>query len=165
MSTDPIGGQQNAEVVPLRAKDAGTETHTAESPRAAYTDLSDGRAQRKPILPAHWRTWETAREHVRLAAPRHGHAAAYHGVRVSAYLVLTAWWALVGVARTGKLVSAALSPTGPGYRDAANGASRCAPAGPFPRRLSGFFPLPRPVGRHCGRGRARSASPSSRRAA
>jgi hypothetical protein len=40
MSTDPIDGQQNAEVVPLRAVDAGTGTHTAESPHAAYTDQS-----------------------------------------------------------------------------------------------------------------------------
>jgi hypothetical protein len=37
---------------------------------------------------------------VKLAAARHGHAAAYHGVRAPAYLALTAWWALVGVGRT-----------------------------------------------------------------
>jgi S-DNA-T family DNA segregation ATPase FtsK/SpoIIIE len=43
---------------------------------------------------------------VRLAAARHGHAAAYHGVRVPAYLVLTAWWALVGVTRTVALLLA-----------------------------------------------------------
>jgi S-DNA-T family DNA segregation ATPase FtsK/SpoIIIE len=100
MSTDPIDGQQNVEVVPLRAVDAGTGTRTAESRGPAYADLSDGRAQRKPVIPAQWRTWEAAREHVKLAAARHGHAAAYHGVRVPAYLVLTAWWALVGVMRT-----------------------------------------------------------------
>jgi hypothetical protein len=35
-----------------------------------------------------------------LAAARHGHAAAYHGVRLPAYLVLTAWGALVGIVRT-----------------------------------------------------------------
>ena len=90
----------DAEVVPLRAKDAGTETRVTESAGPAYTDLSDGRAQRKPIIPAHWRTWEAAREHVKLAAARHGHAAAYHGVRAPGYLVLTAWWALVGIGRT-----------------------------------------------------------------
>ncbi len=62
--------------------------------------MSDGRPQRKPVIPAHWLTWDAAREHVRLAAARHGHAAAYHGVRAPAYLVLTTWWALVGVVRT-----------------------------------------------------------------
>ena len=90
----------DGKVVPLRAEDAGTETRIAESAGPAYADLSDGRAQRKPIIPAHWRTWEAAREHVKLAAARHGHAAAYHGVRAPGYLVLTAWWALVGIGRT-----------------------------------------------------------------
>jgi hypothetical protein len=58
--------------VPLRASDAGTEVRTAEAPGPAYTDLSDGQAQRKPIVPEHWRTKAAAREHVRLAAARHG---------------------------------------------------------------------------------------------
>src|SRR5262249_46292448 len=100
MSTDPIGGSEDGEVASLRAVDAGTEARTAESTGPAHVDLSEARAQRKPAIPAHWRTREAAREHVRLAAARHGHAAAYHGVRLPAYLVLTAWWALVGVIRT-----------------------------------------------------------------
>jgi len=99
MSTDHIDGEHNAEVLPLRATDAGTETKVAEATGPAYTDLSDGRAARKPIVPAHWRTREAAREHVKLAAARHGHAAAYHGVRVPWYLFMTSWWALVGVGR------------------------------------------------------------------
>jgi hypothetical protein len=37
---------------------------------------------------------------MRLAAARHGHAAAYHGVRAPGYLLLTCWWALVGTGRT-----------------------------------------------------------------
>ena len=86
--------------MPLRAADAGTEIRTAEATGPAYTDLSDGRAQRKPIIPGHWQTWERAREHVKLAAARHFHAAAYHGVRLPAYIVLTGWWALVGTGRT-----------------------------------------------------------------
>ena len=106
MSTDHINDHPDAEVVPLRAEDAGTETRVTESPGPAYADLSDGRAQRKPIVPAHWRTWEAAREHVKLAAARHGHAAAYHGIRAPAYLVLTAWWALVGIGRTVSLLLA-----------------------------------------------------------
>ena len=100
MTSAPIDGSEDGKVVQLRAVDAGTETRTVEAAGPAYTDLSDGRPARKPIVPAHWRTWEAAREHVRLAAARHGHAAAYHGIRAPAYLVLTAWWALVGVVRT-----------------------------------------------------------------
>jgi S-DNA-T family DNA segregation ATPase FtsK/SpoIIIE len=100
MSTEHIGGHEDAEVIPLHAKHAGTEVRTTESPGPAYADLTDGRAQRKPIIPAHWSSWAAAREHVRLAAARHGHAAAYHGIRAPAYVVLTAWWALVGITRT-----------------------------------------------------------------
>jgi hypothetical protein len=100
MSTEPIDGSREGQVVPLRATDAGTETRTVESRGPAYTDLSDGREQRKPVIPAHWRTWAAAREHVRLAAARNAHAAAYHGIRVPAYIVLTGWWALVGIGRT-----------------------------------------------------------------
>jgi DNA segregation ATPase FtsK/SpoIIIE, S-DNA-T family len=100
MSTDHTGGHRDSNVVPLRAKDAGTEVRTTEATRPAYADLSDGREQRKPIVPAHWRTREAAREHMRLAAARHAHAAAYHGVRAPAYVTLTAWWALVGIVRT-----------------------------------------------------------------
>jgi hypothetical protein len=100
MSTDHIDGEHNADILPLRAKDAGTETKVAEATGAAYTDLSDGRPQRKAIIPEHWRTRAAAREHVKLAAARHGHAAAYHGVRAPGYLILMAWWALVGIGRT-----------------------------------------------------------------
>ncbi len=53
MSTDPIYGHPDAEVVPLRAADAGTETRVTEAAGAAYTDLSDGQARRKPVVPAH----------------------------------------------------------------------------------------------------------------
>jgi DNA segregation ATPase FtsK/SpoIIIE, S-DNA-T family len=106
MSTDHINDQPGAEVVALRAEDAATETRVTESPGPAYTDLSDGRAARKPVIPAHWRTQEAAREHVKLAAARHGHAAAYHGLRAPGYLVLTAWWALAGIARTAGMLLA-----------------------------------------------------------
>jgi DNA segregation ATPase FtsK/SpoIIIE, S-DNA-T family len=100
MSTDHIDGEHNAEVLPLRATDAGTETKVAEAAGPAYTDLTDGRPARKPVIPAHWRTREAAREHVKLAAARHGHAAAYHGVRAPGYLFMTSWWALAGIGRT-----------------------------------------------------------------
>ena len=55
MSTDRINDHPDSNVVPLRAEDAGTETRTVESAGPAYADLSDGRAQRKPVIPAHWR--------------------------------------------------------------------------------------------------------------
>jgi DNA segregation ATPase FtsK/SpoIIIE, S-DNA-T family len=106
VSTDHIDGEHNAEVLPLRASDAGTETKVAEATGPAYADLTDGRPARKPIVPAHWRTREAAREHVKLSAARHGHAAAYHGVRLPGYLFMTSWWALVGL---GRLVATLLS--------------------------------------------------------
>jgi hypothetical protein len=61
MSPDHIDGEHNAEVLPLRATDAGTETKVAEAAGPAYTDLTDGRPARKPVIPAHWRTREAAR--------------------------------------------------------------------------------------------------------
>jgi DNA segregation ATPase FtsK/SpoIIIE, S-DNA-T family len=100
MTSDPAGGSEDRKVVPLRATDAQTEVRITEATGPAYTDLTDGREQREAVIPAHWRTWAAAREHVRLAALRHGHAAAYHGVRAPMYVALTLWWALVGVART-----------------------------------------------------------------
>jgi S-DNA-T family DNA segregation ATPase FtsK/SpoIIIE len=100
VTSEPTGGSEDGKVIPLRAQDAATEVRTAESPGPSYADLTDGQAQRRPVIPAHWRTRQAAREHVRLAAARNAHAAAYHGVRVPAYVVLTSWWALVGIART-----------------------------------------------------------------
>jgi DNA segregation ATPase FtsK/SpoIIIE, S-DNA-T family len=106
MSTDHADGHPDGQVVPLRATDAGTEVRTTEATGPAYTDLTDGREQRKAIVPAHWRTWAAAREHVKLAAARNGHAGAYHGVRLPVYVVLTCWWALVGLLRTtGKVLA------------------------------------------------------------
>jgi S-DNA-T family DNA segregation ATPase FtsK/SpoIIIE len=106
MSTQPTDGEHNAEVLPLRAADAGTETKVAEAVGPAYTDLTDGRPACKPVIPAHWRTREAATEHVKLAAARHAHAGAYHGVRVPWYLFMTSWWALVGL---GRMVAALLA--------------------------------------------------------
>jgi DNA segregation ATPase FtsK/SpoIIIE, S-DNA-T family len=106
MSTDHIDSERNTEVVPLRAEDAATDTRVTESPGPAYADLSDGRAQRKAIIPAHWRTWAAAREHVKLASGAAAYHTAWHGVRVPMYLVLTAWWALVGIVRTAGLLLA-----------------------------------------------------------
>ena len=53
MSTEPTDGSEDGKVVQLRAVDAGTETRTTEAAGPAYVDLSEGRAQRKPVIPAH----------------------------------------------------------------------------------------------------------------
>jgi len=106
MSTEPTGGSEDGKAVALRATDAGTDARLTETSAPAYADVSDGQAQRKPVIPAHWRTRDAARQHVALAAARHGHAAAYHGVRAPRYLLLAVWWALVGVVRTtGRLLA------------------------------------------------------------
>ena len=77
--TDPPA--DGGTVVPLRAADALTEVHLDEDKGPSYVDLTSGEAQRRPLIPEHWRTWENAKRHVSLAAARHGHRAAYHGLR------------------------------------------------------------------------------------
>jgi DNA segregation ATPase FtsK/SpoIIIE, S-DNA-T family len=100
MTSEPAGDGQDAEVITLHAQDAGTETHLGEAPGPAYVTLGDGEAQRRAIIPAHWATRDAAKRHVQLLAARHGHAAAYHGVRAPRYAVLTAVWSVAGVFRT-----------------------------------------------------------------
>jgi S-DNA-T family DNA segregation ATPase FtsK/SpoIIIE len=91
--------ESGAEVIPLRAVDAGTEVRVDEGtvPGASYVDLSGGQEQRRPIIPEHWRTWENARRHAGLAAARHGHRAAYHGVRAPGYFAKATGFAVWGV--------------------------------------------------------------------
>jgi S-DNA-T family DNA segregation ATPase FtsK/SpoIIIE len=98
--TDPPA--EGGKVVQLRAVDAQTEVRLDEAkPEApSYVDLTSGDGQRRPIIPAHWRTWENARRHVALAAARHGHRAAYHGVRSPAYLTKSIGYAIRGVVVT-----------------------------------------------------------------
>ena len=105
MTTHHTEDDQNAEVIQLRADDAGTEAHLAEKAGPAYVTLGDGEAQRRAIIPDHWRTREAAKRHLQLLAARHGHAAAYHAVRAPRYASLTAVWSVAGVFRTaGRLV-------------------------------------------------------------
>jgi DNA segregation ATPase FtsK/SpoIIIE, S-DNA-T family len=101
MSTDTGLHDGDAEVINLRAEDAGTEAHLADAAGPAYVTLGDGEAQRRAIIPQHWRTREAANRHLQLMAARHGHAAAYHGVRAPRYLGLTVLWSVAGVFRTG----------------------------------------------------------------
>ena len=104
MTTDPAGREWNTEVVPLRAVDAQTEVRLDEdqAPAPAYVDLTTGDGQRRAIIPEHWRTRENARRHVALAAARHGHRAAYHGVRSPAYFAKALGFAVWGVLVTGR---------------------------------------------------------------
>ena len=83
----------------LVAADAGTEVQLDEGrvPGPAYVDLTRAEPQRRPVIPAHWRTREAASRHVQLAAARHGHRAAYHGVRSPAYAALASGYAVRGV--------------------------------------------------------------------
>jgi DNA segregation ATPase FtsK/SpoIIIE, S-DNA-T family len=90
----PDGGN----VVSLRAVDAQTEVRLDEDkPGPSYVDLTSGGAQRKAIIPDHWSSREAARTHIRLAVARHGHLAAYHGVRSPAYFMKAVAFAVWGV--------------------------------------------------------------------
>ena len=83
----------------LQAVEAGTEVQLDEGrvPGPAYVDITRGEAQRRAIIPAHWRTREAAKRHLQLAAARHGHRAAYHGVRSPGYAALATGYAVRGV--------------------------------------------------------------------
>jgi len=96
----PDGGT----VVPLRAVDAHTEVRLDEDrpPGAAFVDLSSGEAQRRPLIPEHWRTRAAARTHIRLAVARHGHRAAYHGLRSPFYFIRSLGFAAWGIVVTVK---------------------------------------------------------------
>ena len=99
MSTDQIHSHPDGKVVPLRAAEADTEVQLDEArpAGAAYVDLTGGEAKRRPIIPEHWRTRENARRHVSLAAARHGHRTAYHGVRAPGYFAKALAFAVWGV--------------------------------------------------------------------
>ncbi len=100
MSTDPTDGEHQAEVVPLRAVDAGTETHLDAEPGPAYVDTTTGEVKRQPIIPEHWRTRENAKRHVSLIAARHGHRTAYHSVRSPGYFFKALGFSLWGAVTT-----------------------------------------------------------------
>jgi DNA segregation ATPase FtsK/SpoIIIE, S-DNA-T family len=104
LSEHEIPDSPRAQVVPLRAVDAQTEVALEEGrPEGpSYVDLTSGEGTRRAIIPEHWRTWENAKRHVSLAAARHGHRAAYHGVRSPAYLTKAAGYAIRGLFVTGR---------------------------------------------------------------
>ena len=108
MATDRNGPPGSGEVIPPRAADAQTEIRLDEDQAAApaYVDLTSGDGHRRAIIPEHWRTWQAARTHVRLAAARHAHRFAYHGVRSPAYLARATGFAVWGVFAVGGRVIA-----------------------------------------------------------
>jgi hypothetical protein len=94
MTASPAGPPADSgKVLQLRAVDAQTEVRLDEAkPEApSYVDLTSGDGQRRAIIPEHWRTWDNARRHVSLAAARHVHRGAYHGVRSPGYLGKSGW--------------------------------------------------------------------------
>ena len=83
----------------LKAAEVSTEVQLDEDrvPGPAYVDLTSAESQRKRIIPKHWATREAAGRHVRLAAERNAHRAAYHGVRSPGYAALAAGYAVRGL--------------------------------------------------------------------
>ena len=83
----------------LKAAEVTTEVQLDEAtgPTPGYVDLTRAEPQRRAIIPAHWRTLEAAKRHLQLAAARHGHRTAYHGVRSPGYAALATGYAVRGV--------------------------------------------------------------------
>src|SRR5262249_2244847 len=71
-------------------------------PGPAYVDLTDGKAQRIPIIPEHWQTWGKAKKHVSIALARYSYLAAVHGVRSPGYFAKALAFAIWGVIVTVK---------------------------------------------------------------
>ena len=95
-----------AEVVPLRAEDAGTETAFDQATGPAYLDTSGtGDARRHPVIPEHLRR-DRIRQTAAEALGLHWYKARYHGFRSPAYAVKTLWYAVRGLFRlAGQLVA------------------------------------------------------------
>ena len=95
-----------AEVVPLRAEDAGTETAFGQATGPAYLDTSGtGDARRHPVIPEHLRR-DRIRQTVTEVAGLHWYKARYHGFRFPAYAAKTLWYAIRGLFRlSGQLVA------------------------------------------------------------
>ena len=100
------GREHLAEVVPLRAEDAGTETAFGQATGPAYLDTSGtGDARRHPVIPEHLRR-DRIRQTVTEVAGLHWYKARYHGFRSPAYAAKTLWYAIRGLFRlSGQLVA------------------------------------------------------------
>ena len=74
--------EHGADVIPLRAEDAHTETGLAEANGAAYLDATGtGDAKRLPIIPAHLQRSQIAKT-AGEALGLYWYKARYHGLRV-----------------------------------------------------------------------------------
>jgi S-DNA-T family DNA segregation ATPase FtsK/SpoIIIE len=104
----PGDDEHVADVVPLRAADAQTETGLAEAPAStpAYLDMSGtGDAKRLPIVPEHLRR-DRIRQTVREAADLRWYKTRYHGARSPLYAARILAYAARGAARlTGQLLA------------------------------------------------------------
>lgn len=70
-----------------------------------FVDIITRDHERRPVIPAALRGLENLKAGARRAAGRAGHTLAYHAVRTPLYVVLAAFWAVVGVGRlTGRQV-------------------------------------------------------------
>jgi DNA segregation ATPase FtsK/SpoIIIE, S-DNA-T family len=99
-------GEHMAEVVPLRAADAGTETAFGQSAGPAYLDTSStGEARRLPIIPEHL-SRARIRQTIGEVAGLHWYKARYHGFRSPAYAAKTLWYAARGVFRLARALLA-----------------------------------------------------------
>ncbi len=100
--SDPPANSGN--VVSLRAVEAQTEIALDEDkpPGPAYVDLTSGERQRKPLIPAHWSTWENAKRHIALRAGWYAYWSAYHTLRSPAYFIRAAGFAIWGVVVTAR---------------------------------------------------------------
>jgi DNA segregation ATPase FtsK/SpoIIIE, S-DNA-T family len=109
MSAPPAPDSANLRALP--AADSQTEVRLGESTAPAYVDLSDGRAQRKPLVPPHLRDGDGLaglrrgiRRHLRNKAAGHAHSAAWHFTRGTLFVILAR--AVVGVFRiTGRILA------------------------------------------------------------
>ncbi|WP_327008537.1 cell division protein FtsK [Dactylosporangium sp. NBC_01737] len=77
--------------------DLGDEPDPGRAP--VYVDVVTRDHERRPIIPATLRGVDNVKAAGRRAAGRAGHTLAYHAVRSPLYIVLAAFWALVGVGR------------------------------------------------------------------
>ena len=180
--------ERGADVIPLRAEDAHTETGLAEAKGAAYLDTTGtGDAKRLPIIPAHLHRSQIAKT-AGEALGLHWYKARYHGLRSPVYAVKTAWYALRGIGRlTGRVLAwwhwtdgwllesmaVAAGRAGASRRDERppRGQENPRHPRPDPRRqrrgrpgaAAGHGPVPALVGlARCGRHRGAGAGPARR---
>jgi S-DNA-T family DNA segregation ATPase FtsK/SpoIIIE len=97
MSTDPVDGQPDTNVVPIRVV-APSEIHPPEPPPPGLAKPKPRAAERRPIIPEPWRR-ASARKTLRHKVSLNWHRARFHGLRAPAYLVKMVTWATVGIAR------------------------------------------------------------------